>query len=54
VSGRPASRSSSTTEDFASIAGVGKEETPTPLYTAAIALIFVGTFAFFAVLLRLE
>jgi hypothetical protein len=32
---------------------VRKEGIPTPLYTVAIALIFVGPFAFFAVLLRL-
>ena len=40
-------------ENFATIAGMTKEGKQTPLYAVAIALIFVGTFAFFAVLLRL-
>ena len=38
---------------FATIAGMEKRGKPTPLYAVAIALIFVGTFAFFAVLLHL-
>ena len=39
--------------DFAPIAGVTKEGKQTPLVAVSIALILVGTFAFFAVLLRL-
>jgi putative membrane protein len=38
---------------FATIAGMKREGLRTPLYAVAIALIFVGIFAFFAVLLRL-
>ena len=38
---------------FATIAGMEKRGKPTPLYAVAIALILVGTFAFFAVLLHL-
>jgi putative membrane protein len=38
---------------FAAIAGMTKEGKPTPLYATAIVLILIGTFAFFAVLLRL-
>jgi putative membrane protein len=38
---------------FATIAGVKREGLRTPLYAVAIALICVGAFAFFAVLLRL-
>jgi putative membrane protein len=38
---------------FAKIAGVTAEGRQTPLYAVAIALIFIGTFAFVAVLLRL-
>jgi putative membrane protein len=38
---------------FASIAGVTKEGMQTPLYAVAIALVLIGLFAFFAVLLRL-
>lgn len=38
---------------FASVAGATKEGKQTPLLAVAIALILVGTFAFFAVLLRL-
>jgi len=37
---------------FAPIAGATREGKRTPLLAVAIALIFVGTFAFFAVLLR--
>jgi putative membrane protein len=40
-------------ESFAPIAGLTKEGKQTPLYAIAIALALVGTFAFFAVLLRL-
>ena len=40
-------------EEFATIAGLQKGGRQTPLYAVAIALICVGTFAFFAVLLRL-
>ena len=38
--------------DFAAIAGATKEGKQTPLIAVSIALIFVGTFAFFAVVLR--
>ena len=38
---------------FATIAGMKREGLRTPLYAVAIALICVGIFAFFAVLLRL-
>jgi inner membrane protein YidH len=38
---------------FAAIAGMTKEGKQTPLYAVAIALVLVGVFAFFAVLLRL-
>ena len=38
--------------NFATIAGVTKEGKLTPLYAVAIALTLIGTFAFFAVLLR--
>lgn len=37
---------------YAAIAGVSKLKQHTPLYAAAVVLIFVGLFAFFAVLLR--
>ena len=40
-------------ENFATIAGMRAEGKQTPLYAVAIAIICVGTFAFFAVLLRL-
>jgi putative membrane protein len=40
-------------ENFAAIAGMRPEAKQTPLYAVAIAIICVGTFAFFAVLLRL-
>lgn len=40
-------------ENFAAIAGMRAERKQTPLYAVAIAIICVGTFAFFAVLLRL-
>lgn len=40
-------------EPFAPIAGVTKESKQTPVVTVAILLIFIGLFAFFAVLLRL-
>ncbi len=40
-------------KDFAAIAGVTKEGKQTPMIAVTIALIFVGVFAFFAVLLRL-
>jgi len=40
-------------ENFAPIAGMRAEGKQTPLYAVAIAVICVGTFAFFAVLLRL-
>ena len=40
-------------ENFATIAGMRAEGRQTPLYAVAIAIICVGTFAFFAVLLRL-
>lgn len=39
--------------DFAAIAGVTREGRQTPLLAVAIALGFIGAFAFFAVLLRL-
>jgi putative membrane protein len=39
--------------DFAVVAGVTKEGKNTPLFAIAIALILVGLFAFFSVLLRL-
>ena len=38
--------------NFSAIAGVTKEGRQTPLYAVAIALILIGVFAFFAVLLR--
>ncbi len=38
--------------DFAPIAGVTKEGLQTPIVAVAILLIFIGMFAFFAVLLR--
>jgi putative membrane protein len=38
---------------FAAVAGVTKEGKQTPLYAVAVALLLVGVFAFFAVLLRL-
>ncbi len=38
---------------FATIAGMTAEGRQTPLYAVAIAIVCVGTFAFFAVLLRL-
>jgi putative membrane protein len=38
---------------FAAVAGVAEEGKQTPLYAVSIALILVGTFAFFAVFLRL-
>lgn len=37
---------------YAAIAGVTSEQEKTPLYTVALVLILIGTFAFFAVLLR--
>jgi len=40
-------------EPFAPIAGVTKEGMQTPVIAVAIVLIFIGLFAFFAVLLRL-
>jgi putative membrane protein len=40
-------------DSFAKIAGMTKEGKQTPLYFVAIALIGVGVFAFFSVLLRL-
>jgi putative membrane protein len=40
-------------ENFAAIAGMRPEAKQTPLYAVAVAVIFVGIFAFFAVLLRL-
>jgi putative membrane protein len=40
-------------EPFAPIAGVTKEGRQTPIVAVAIVLIFIGLFAFFAVLLRL-
>ena len=39
--------------DFAAIAGATKEGKQTPLIVVSIALVLVGTFAFFAVVLRL-
>jgi putative membrane protein len=39
--------------DFSDIAGVEDERVKTPLYAMAIALALVGTFAFFAILLRI-
>jgi putative membrane protein len=39
--------------DFVAIAGVTKEGKQTPMIAVTITLIFVGVFAFFAVLLRL-
>jgi putative membrane protein len=39
--------------DFKTIAGVTKEGKQTPLVAVTIALVFVGAFAFFAVLFRL-
>jgi putative membrane protein len=38
---------------FATVAGITKEGKLTPLYVVTIALLLVGVFAFFAVLLRL-
>jgi putative membrane protein len=38
---------------FTAIAGVTREGKQTPLYAVAIALVLIGAFAFFAVLLRL-
>jgi putative membrane protein len=40
-------------DDFAPVAGVTKEAKQTPLYATAIVLVFIGIFAFFAVLLNL-
>ena len=40
-------------EPFAPIAGVTKEGMQTPVIAVAIVLLFIGLFAFFAVLLRL-
>jgi putative membrane protein len=40
--------------DFAVVAGVTKEGKKTPLFAVAIALILIGLFAFFSVLLRLS
>ena len=40
-------------EPFAPIAGVTKEGMQTPVFAVAILLVFIGLFAFFAVLLRL-
>lgn len=40
-------------EPFTSIAGVSQEGRQTPVVAVAIVLIFIGLFAFFAVLLRL-
>jgi putative membrane protein len=39
--------------DFAPIAGLTKEGRNTPLYATSIVLVFIGIFAFFAVLLNL-
>jgi putative membrane protein len=39
--------------DFAVVAGVTREGKKTPLFAVAIALILIGLFAFFSVLLRL-
>jgi len=39
-------------ESFATIAGVKAEEMKSAIYATTILLIFIGTFAFFAVLLR--
>jgi putative membrane protein len=39
--------------DFAAIAGATKEGKQTPLIAVSVALVLVGTFAFFAVVLRL-
>jgi putative membrane protein len=39
--------------DFTVVAGVTKEGKKTPLFVVAIALILIGLFAFFSVLLRL-
>ncbi|NPV06264.1 MAG: DUF202 domain-containing protein [Syntrophaceae bacterium] len=39
-------------ENFAAIAGMTAEGRPTPLYAVAAAIVIIGTFAFFAVLLR--
>ena len=39
--------------NFTAIAGVTREGRQTPLYAVAIALALIGTFAFFAVLLRM-
>jgi len=40
-------------EPFTPIAGVTQEGRQTPIVAVAIVLIFIGLFAFFAVLLRL-
>ncbi|NPV06268.1 MAG: DUF202 domain-containing protein [Syntrophaceae bacterium] len=40
-------------ENFAAIAGMTAEGRQTPLYAVAAAIVCIGTFAFFAVLLRL-
>lgn len=40
-------------ENFAAIAGMAAEGRQTPLYAVAAAVVCIGTFAFFAVLLRL-
>ena len=39
-------------EEFAAIAGMTKEGTKSPIIATTFVLIFIGTFAFFAVLLR--
>jgi putative membrane protein len=39
--------------NFAVIAGVAREGKQTPLFAVAIALIFVGVFAFVSVLMRM-
>ena len=41
------------TEPFAPIAGVTKEGMQTPVLAVAVVLVFIGAFAFFAVLLQL-
>jgi len=40
-------------EPFAPIAGIGKEPANTPVLAIGVLLLFIGLFAFFAVLLRL-
>jgi putative membrane protein len=40
-------------ESFAPVAGMTREGKQTPLYATAVVLIFIGIFAFFAVLLNL-